>query len=286
MRAQTARMERLYRNTYNAYLRNDLTEVVKLSNEAFEEFKEDELLVNFAFLKSMAEGKQKDAEALRKNLIKFEADYTDTDLAPFAKKILSYIKDNDVDEMLKEQIVDVQVQNDSILRNEQEEKEIYFHNEDTLHFYVIVANTEFVDINRLRFNVINYNLDFFSNFNFNITSRFLTGNFSMVIVQPLSDASQAINYFQLINISDEIFENINKSYIEHFVSIHAIIKHYLMISEWLSILNSFMKIIINSGYRRNKITIMINNTILTHFENRRGTPCGYPKCPNTLKGQP
>lgn len=218
LRAQLAKVDKLYRATYKQYLRNNLPEVIAKADEAFEQYPESELLPKFAFLKAVAQGKLSNIKTLKKNLEDVKKEYPESEIVPVVEDMLEYLKNNDVEEMLaqqKQQIV--QSVADSSIQEIIEEPEIYFFDEKDPHLYVIVANTEFVDINRMKFNVINYNLDFFSNFDFKIASRPLSTKYSMVTVLPLTESSQAMSYFQLVNISDEIFEGVEKNQIEHFV---------------------------------------------------------------------
>ncbi len=56
-----------------------------------------------------------------------------------------------------------------------------------------------------------------TNFNFSIDTKELDGGYSIVSVSSFLNANQAMNYYDLINYSQEIYENIEKVFTKHCI---------------------------------------------------------------------
>ena len=102
-------------------------------------------------------------------------------------------------------------------QKKKEEKPLYTFQENVPHYYVIAADAEAVKSSRIKFNAINYNLEYFSNFPFEIAEKTLGKKYNIVVIKPFSDSRQALSYYDLTVISDELFEGIDKSKTEQFV---------------------------------------------------------------------
>ena len=100
---------------------------------------------------------------------------------------------------------------------QEEEKELYAFEDNVQHYFVISGKQEFIDFNRLKFNMINYNLDYFTNFNFEIEIKELGTKYAMLVVKSLSSNKLAMNYLELIEYNPEIFDGIDKIFTSKFI---------------------------------------------------------------------
>lgn len=214
-----AKIDKLYKNTYALYLKYNYPEVIANADLALQKYEESYLIPKFEFLKAMATGKMTSIPKLKEELIKLQKKYATDSVGIFAQKVLNYLEDKTIDSLLTANPDAAIVKREDIKEIQEEiaEVEIYFFNEEMKHKFVLAIKTEYVDMNRLRFNVINYNLDYFSNFDFKLEEKILNPRIQFLTIGPLSDYSQAMNYYELINLSNEIFEGLDKDNIEHFI---------------------------------------------------------------------
>jgi len=158
-------------------------------------------------------------------MISYIARYPNDDAAILAQKILDYIDVRKEDGLSLKDPVSALVKDSSLVstsssaiaQQQKEEEPIFNYQEGVPHLYVIAVKTDNLSVSRVKFNVINYNLEYFSNFNFDIQEKPFNKKFGLVVVKPLVDNRQGMNYYDLATISDELFEGFDKSNIEHFI---------------------------------------------------------------------
>lgn len=216
------KLDRQYKHALNSYLRNDYSEVLTAISQTQAEYPNNKLNPKFAFIKAMTIGKQGTVDTLKKGLQAVIDSFPKDDVAIFAKQIIEYINNNEIHDLKRDIKMPLIAGSDSAaaksIQNEQkEEAEIYFWHDNTSHLLVMAANAETIDPKRLKFNLINYNLEFFSNFDFDISIKEFSKKYILVVVKPLVDNKQAMNYYDLIGMSPEIFDGLNKDDVQYFI---------------------------------------------------------------------
>ena len=238
-RAKIRDQEKLYSNAYRAFVQNNLTEVIQITNNALEQNFDSEIQHKIAFLHALATGKMNGIEQLKKSMINHISEYKKSETAEFAESILAYIEQlNSETEDPEKILAQTPITNTNTSQVEIEEviNPFVFH-ENSPHMYAIIVRSEFVDINRIRFNMINYNLDYFTNFNFTISIKEIDSKYNMLTVESFTDNSQALNYYELVKYSDEVFEGVEKTFTNHCIIDYANYKILLSeknIEEYLS----------------------------------------------------
>jgi len=221
IRSRELRVEKMYKQAYRQYLLKDYHGVVQTCEESKTAFLENHLEAKFKMLEALSVGRIAGIDTMKSSLENVVETYEKDSVSLLAKSILKEIIDKDMKELPKDTLPPSAMSNESsaassVFDEEIIEEEIYSYNDDT-HLYVIAVKTEYVDINRVKFNMINYNLEYFSNFDFKLGIRKISETTSLLILRSLSDAQQAMNYYSLVNISDEVFEEIDKDNVDHFI---------------------------------------------------------------------
>lgn len=217
------KLERQYKHAFVSYLRDDFAEVTNAITQAQTEFPKSKLTPKFAFLQAMTTGKQTNVETLKKGLQAVIDSFPKEDVATFAKQIIEYINNNEIRDIKRDVKMPIAASASDTSATakkdaqQEEDVEIYFWHENTPHLLVLAANAETVDIKRLRFNMINYNLEFFSNFDFDISNKELGKKHNLVVIKPLVDNRQAMNYYDLIGMSPEVFDGLPKEDVQYFI---------------------------------------------------------------------
>jgi len=114
------------------------------------------------------------------------------------------------DETVKEQEEQI------ILEEKQAEaEELYSLDESSNHYYALVVDNN-ADINQLKFNIINFNLDIFSKNNFDVASDDL-GAYQIVRIIQMKTMQEAFNYQSSISNIQDIFIDVNTTETYSFV---------------------------------------------------------------------
>lgn len=213
-------LEKDYADCYKSYMRNDYTTINRRCRTLIAQNADSYLVPKFKLLLAMSEGKQRGTDVLKTNLEAYVKEYPKTEEGAYAKRILTYLKENESNATLESAVI---AQASGSARSgmadtePQEEKELYTYEENVPHYFVISGKQEFVDFNRLKFNMINYNLDYFTNFNFEIEIKELNSKYALLLVKTLSSNKQALSYLELIEYNPEIYDGIDKIFTSKYV---------------------------------------------------------------------
>jgi len=223
-RARATKIETIYKTAYKAYFQGNFTETIEAVAQAEKEYPDCSTMPKFQFLKTMCKGRMGSTDTLQSELTRFVAKYPKDETTPLAKQILEFIKTKKQEGLGVNAPLSA-LMHDSTLSNmvlaaspeQKKEEQIYVASENEPHIYAIVADAKAVSLNRLKFNAMNYNLEYFSNFNFEIIEHPLNKHFNMLIIKPFTDSKQGMSYYDLATISDELFEGVDKTKIDQFV---------------------------------------------------------------------
>ena len=218
LKARDKQLEKEYADCYKSYIKNDFTTINRKCKTLIAQNSDSYLVPKFKLLLAMADGKQNGTDALRKNLEEYVKEFPKTEEGSYAKKILAYLNSNESNASFESAILS-QSQSDTPKSEEEtpEEKELYEFEDNVPHYFVISGKQEFVDFNRLKFNFINYNLDYFTNFNFDIEIKEIGTKYALLLVKTLSTNKQAMSYLELIEYNPEIYDGIDKVFTSKFI---------------------------------------------------------------------
>ncbi len=218
LKLRDKQLEKEYADCYKSYMKNDFTTINRKCRTIISQNEDSYLAIKFKLLLAMADGKQKGTDALKQNLETFIKENAKTEEAAYAKKIVNYLNSNESNASFESAIIAQSQTNSETKPEEQaEEKELYTFEENVPHYFVVSGKQEFVDFNRLKFNLINYNLDYFTNFNFEIEIKEIDSKYSMLLVKTLSNDKQAMSYLELIEYNPELYEGIDKVFTSKYV---------------------------------------------------------------------
>lgn len=235
-------LEKTYADCYRLFVKGDFYTVIQLCKLHEPHYKDSYLQAKFDFLKAISDGKLNGVATIKSNMQHIISTYPKDPVSTIAKQILEYVSKEQNQKILTQP--EPEQPSKSISKEEQKKEiELYTYNQSpSPHVYIIAAKTEFIDIKKLRFNVLNYNLDYFTNFNFTIETKELDRTYSIIIVSSFQNGNQAMNYFDLINYNQEIYENIEKVFTKHgIISLenYAILLKDKNIETYISFFNEY-----------------------------------------------
>ena len=183
---------------------------------------DNELAPKVSLLKALSYGGIKDVVKYKSELKRVINTFPKTDESKAATIILGHLNGPDysiTDSLLTVQTEDVVVKNTTVV--DVVEKSIYNYVEETKHFYMMIIEDSDIDYNRLKFNIVNYNIDKFPMFDFSVKVKKLNKTTHLISIQSLDNAKQAGKYFRAINRKKELFKDIKENSLKQFtISTH------------------------------------------------------------------
>lgn len=188
--------EKLYAETYEAFLKNDYAIVALNLEKAQKEFPFSKLTPKFRFLEALSTSKKKGKDAFKTSLELIVKDYPDSEITPMAKDMIALMKQGQEPQsslshsnLLAERtsVVTEQVFAENIA------KAGFVYEPQDNHLFVLIVNTDSITRNTLIFNIASYNF-----------TRFLIKELD-IQVKELDDVSVAIAISGLDNLSEAIW---------------------------------------------------------------------------------
>lgn len=227
--ARRREVDRIYQETFRDYKAGRYEEVLTRAAAMKRMSPDSILLPKIDFMESIASGARADMESMGEKLKGYIATYPIAEPTPLAREILTLISDSTLADYQK--LVDLGYLHDEI-RNEEveagnpaETDEFggkFSYDEDLLHYFVIVyPRSGGVDVNRLKFDIANYNLDHYTRLDFDITEESLDAATNLLSVRSLLNKEQALIYFRAIIRQPEVFRSLGSTPFNNFVASSA-----------------------------------------------------------------
>ena len=193
-------VERLYVQTYENYQNSDHAEVIKTFQTVKQKYPNNILMPKFDFLRTLSIASNGDTAQFKDNLEQIIVKYPDSEVKHEAEKILSVFVEKQKEH--KEKMKQTAMAN----------KEIYSFNPDTNHLFVMVLKNKTIDINKLKFELTDFNLDFKREKDFEIQEKDLNEDTKLIVVKTIQDGNASVRYFNsLFDKKKELFSSYNKT---------------------------------------------------------------------------
>jgi tetratricopeptide (TPR) repeat protein len=184
-------VNRFYETTYNLLQQKDYFQVIHNVDYAFEHFKGNKLLPQFFFLKALAIGQTSDALTFISALDSVARLFPSHEVAKRANEMVAFIKSYNPEVKLETEKI--------------EAEEIYTYDSTGVYLVGLIINRE-IDINQLKFEIINFNLDMYPTITFDVLSENMSDNSRLVLIRSFRDIQKAWDYFDRIITGDRIIE--------------------------------------------------------------------------------
>ncbi len=199
LREEERKVYNYYQTTYNLYKQQNFTQASTRARYAMENYKGHELIPQFDYILTVAEGKFKQAVDFKIDLLQLISKYPNTGIAENAKLLMAYLDK----------------ENPEVITIEQERKaEVLFHlSADEEHFFGFITPKS-KNINQLIFNVINFNLDHFPEQNLTVKKTEINKDYNICLIESFNNVSDAMNYLNLISTNEEVYKDVTKEGID------------------------------------------------------------------------
>ncbi len=239
-------IEKFYNETLKAYRNGNYNKVIQNFSFARENFNSQDYLARFDFLETLSKGKTEDIITYRKSLEELIKKYPGTEIAEVSGDMLAYLNKTEL-EQLRQHFSQNKVRKEKQGKgdNENEQKETkepqedepetdYKSDDEDQYYFVVVANTEKIDINRLIFDLINFNLDYFLQKDYNTSSKKFNEYYTVVSVKRFETLESVREYYDILQKKkDRVFSEIDPSDYNFF---YISVKNYLTLLEKKSII--------------------------------------------------
>jgi hypothetical protein len=202
MQARLDNLNKLYQETFRNYKAGAYGNVISLSAQMKAMEPDSAMIPKIDFMGAVANGTQLGVQGFEKQLENYVATYPSAEPTPLANEILTLIRDsslNDYQKLIDMGYISEEIKNDELLPgNENIDDEFggkFTYDEDLLHYFVIAYPRDAkVDLNRLNFDIANYNIDHYTKVDFDIETENLDDKTAFVIVRSLENKESALIY--------------------------------------------------------------------------------------------
>ncbi len=227
LEAKSDSVNRLYQQAFNDFKSGKYTQSGKTVDQIIL-MKPDSLLIpKLKFFKVVGDGSVMSRENFGKLLSGYISTYPKAEPKALAKEILKLIQDStlvDYQKMVASGYLNDIIQNSELMpgkgKGVDEFEGKFSFEEDLLHYFVIAyPKSAELDLNRLKFDLANYNIDHYTKVDFDVETQNLNNNSSLLLVRSLNNKEQALIYFRSIIKRRVVFESLkNVKYLNFVVS--------------------------------------------------------------------
>jgi hypothetical protein len=196
------RAEQVYNEAYREWEKGNTQAVIAICDSAEVEFPESELLPKFMLLKSYALAPSVSEKILKEELLRISTGFPGTEEAGRASEMIAYLNQR-VPGLKEEEEIQIA-------------KQLYDTLDTPPYRFIIILKDTGLDMNRLAFDVINYNIDNYTNENYNTRGELVDNKYIRIIVGTFQDIATAMEYYNNFN-PPEILRNVGDSEILSFI---------------------------------------------------------------------
>lgn len=226
LEAKSDSVNRLYQKAFLEFKDGKYVEAGKITDQIITMQPDSTLLPKIKFIRTVADGTQTNWEAFGKLLNDYITSYPKAEPKPLAEQILKLIQDSslvDYQKMVDSGYLNDQIKNSELLpgnkKGTDEFDGKFSYDEDLLHYFVIAyPKNANVDLNRLKFDIANYNIDQYTKIDFDIETQSLNSNTNLLTVRSLNDKEQGLIYFRSIIKRRNVFQALKNIKYTNFIA--------------------------------------------------------------------
>jgi len=219
-------INRLYQQAFNSYKSGDYAQAGQLASSLKALQPDTVLLAKAAFIETVGRGEKTSHEQFGKYLDQYMVDYPKSPARPLAERIRKLIQDStlvDYRKLVASGYLNEEIVNEEILAGDQQVKDEFngkfSYDEELLHYFVIAfERSSNVDLNRLKFDIANYNIDHYMKTDFDIETEQLNATTTLLTVRTMQNKEQALIYFRSIIRRPEVYATLRNTDYVNFVA--------------------------------------------------------------------
>lgn len=214
MQARLDSINRLYQDAFKNYKTGRYGEVISLSSEIKAMSPDTAMIPKLEFMETIAKGVQSDVHNFEALLKGYVQTYPNKEPTALAKEILTLIQDStlaDYQKLVDMGYISEEIQNEELLaENQNTDDEFggkFSYDEDLLHYFLIAYPRDAkIDLNRLKFDLANYNIDHYTKLDFDIETENLDDKLAFLVVRALENKEAGLIYHGAIIRRSPVFQ--------------------------------------------------------------------------------
>lgn len=200
--AETRKVESLYERAFYSYQRDQFNETIAICDSTINIYPEDNLVPKFMLLKAYSVARTSDERTYKQELNKLIEKWPQTEEGKRAAELSAYIN---------KKLPELKIEEDKIIA-----AEIYVSDTTALYTFVVIIMNPSLNMNQASFDVISYNIDNYTNKNYNTQSSLVDNKYIKITVSGFSDNRQAWEYYRAFQ-TQKIIRNISGNEIMTFL---------------------------------------------------------------------
>jgi tetratricopeptide (TPR) repeat protein len=192
------KVTRIYEDVFGHYQEKEYAEVIFKADSALALYPEDPLAPKFKYIKALSVGATAGKQDMKVELDSLIAQHPESEEGLQARELVDYM-----------------FEAFPVIREAEDARvaeEIYTDYDSSQEHYLLIALPASRDVNQVSFDLLNFNLDHFNEYDLNIEKLALSDGWSLVVVQTFFNAEGARRYLEQVEASrDAIFGDIPSS---------------------------------------------------------------------------
>ncbi|MBR5167545.1 MAG: tetratricopeptide repeat protein [Salinivirgaceae bacterium] len=208
----------MYQATYKFFISGDCDQVTNTYNYVDSAYPESRLIPKFALLSTLCSGKNTDTATFEQALKAFIAKYPKNEESTYAREVIAALnrkphvyEEKTEEELLREQLAAEQLAYDTL------DITLFNYNAAETYYYMVACVNSKLDDNKIKFNLIDFNDEYFDFLNFDVSNQRLNEDYNVVIVTKFKNAKMAQNYIESVIIAGEVFDDITPDSYKHYI---------------------------------------------------------------------
>jgi len=195
---------KLYEETYNAFSNQQYYMVINTAAIARNNFKADSVLMpKFDYLRGLAIGKIEVVDSLAFAMYQIIKDYPKSEVRVLAQNVLNFLGNQ-----RNSQGEPIVTDSSTLLAPGMK---LYKYDPDAIHFFVLIVNSNLVDIDALKIKITDFNAKFYDLDNLQVNSIIFNNEQQIITVNNFESAEKAMNYNVNIRDSKYIFTKLESA---------------------------------------------------------------------------
>lgn len=249
LEARNDSINRMYQQVFAEFKNGRYAQSGQLAEQVLAMKPDSVLLPKIQFFKAIADGTSSSREKLGELLTDYLKNYPKAEPKPLAEQILKLIQDStlvDYQKLVASGYLNDQIKNSELLpgnpKGVDEFGGKFSYDEDLLHYFVIAyPKSANVDLNRLKFDLANYNIDHYTKIDFDLETVNLNNTTSLLVVRSLNDKEQGLIYFRSVIKRRAVFEALKNVKYVNFVASSTNYREIMADKDFAEYLKFFVK---------------------------------------------
>ncbi|MBI5540561.1 MAG: tetratricopeptide repeat protein [Bacteroidia bacterium] len=228
------KVNQLYDNAYQEFSNHNYFKVFGYCRVADSLYTNNHIKAKFDLLKALSTGGTGNVDGLKTSLSDIITKYPGTEEKMTAESILAFVSKGDYTYLANQTtnnnstitnnntITNNTTQNQNNVETnpvtQVETEDALYKLDETDKQYFIILLDKNADIYHLKYNLFGYNIDYFSMFNFEISTGTWNDRYQLIKVQPFNSRKEAVKYYKSANKhKDVVFKDIDERQYKFFV---------------------------------------------------------------------